>query len=102
MELSRIDRVYAHVTVTAKLADGTAATLTGVDCALLPVRTSPTSTTTWTPASYSGGVATVLIAGPDADPTGALAVPTAGGDLWIRSVDNPEVTTAHVDRITVI
>ena len=42
MDLSRIDRIYAKITVTAKLDDGSPATLTGVDVALLPVRTRRT------------------------------------------------------------
>lgn len=99
--LSRIDRLYREYDVTATLAGGGPATLTGVDVALLPPRTTPTGATTWTPATYASGVATVLLAGPDADTTGALVVPEGGADVWIRVVDTPEVDAEKVERISV-
>lgn len=101
MDLNRIDRKYAKVTVTAALANGDPATLTGVDVALLAPRSTPTAATTWTAATYAAGVATVLLAGPDADPAGALVVPATGADLWIRVVDSPEVDATRVQRIAV-
>lgn len=101
MDLSRIDRIYAKIPITAKLADGTTATIGAVDVALLPPRTTPTGATVWTVATYAAGVATVLLAGPDADPAGALVVPTGGADLWARVVDTPEVDAALVGRVTV-
>lgn len=101
MQLTRIERVTARVTVTAKLADGTPATVTGVSVALLGSGAKPTVGTTWTTATFSAGVATVLLAGPDADPTAALVLPLAGADLWIRDVENPEVTATMVDHISV-
>lgn len=99
--LSRIDRVYRHYDVTAKDADGDIAALPGVDVALLPPRTTPTAATLWTSATYAAGVATVLLAGPDADPASALVVPQAGVDLWLRVADNPEVMARRVERVTV-
>jgi hypothetical protein len=99
---SSIDRKYAHFPVTATLADGSAATISGVDVALLPYRTGPDASTTWTPAVYANGIATVLLAGPDADPTGALALPTGGASVWARVVDNPEVDAAMVGSISII
>lgn len=99
--LSRIDRLYRDYDVTATLRSGGPATLTGVDVALLPPRATPTVTTQWTAATYADGVATVLLAGPDATPTGALVVPSAGADLWIRVSDSPEVDASKVERITV-
>lgn len=101
MNLGRIDRLYVDVVVTATAKDGTPQTLTGVDVALLAPRATPTAATTWTAATYAGGVASLLLAGPDADPTGALVVPATGADLWLRVVDNPETITALVGRITV-
>lgn len=101
LTLSRIDRLYRDYDVTATLRNGNPATLTGVDIALLTPRATPTATTTWTAATYSAGVATVLLAGPDADPTGAVVVPTAGADLWVRVADTPEVDAERVERITV-
>lgn len=101
LTLSRIDRIYRTYDVTATLAGGGPATLTGVDVAVLLPRTTPTASTTWTAATYAAGVATVLLAGPDADPTGALVIPAAGADLWIRVVDTPEVDAEYVERIGV-
>lgn len=101
MILNRIDRQYVDIPVTATLRNGAPATLTGVDVALLPRRVSPTAATTWIPAAYANGTATVLLAGPDADPAGALPVPLVGAELWIRVTDNPEVDAARVERIIV-
>lgn len=101
MDLTRISRKYVHVTLDAKLANGTPATLAGVDIALLPVHEYPTSTTTWTPSAYADGQAVVLLAGPDADPVGALVVPANGADLWARITDSPEVDAARIERIVV-
>ncbi|MGZ4617194.1 MAG: hypothetical protein ACXV3F_00390 [Frankiaceae bacterium] len=101
VNLSRIDRKYADYPITVTLRDGTTVTPAGVDVALLPPRTGPTSSTTWTAAQFTAGTATVLLAGPDADPTGALAVPVGGGDLWFRITDSPEVEAVKADRITV-
>lgn len=101
VQISRIDRLYRYYDVTATLPNGSPATLTGVTVALLPPRTRPTGATTWTAATYAAGVATVLLAGPDADPTGAVVVPSGGADLWIKVVDTPEVDAERVERITV-
>jgi hypothetical protein len=101
LTMSRIDRLRRSYDVTAVLPDGATATLTAVDVALLLPRTTPTAATTWTAASYTAGVATVLLAGPDADPTDALTVPTGGVDLWMRVVDVPEVDAERIERITV-
>jgi hypothetical protein len=102
VELSRIDRQYVDIDVAATLADGTPATLAGIDVALLPPRVSPTATTTWAPAAYASGTATVLLAGPDASSTDALVVPLGGADLWLRAVDNPEVTARRITRVSVV
>lgn len=101
LTLSRIDRLYRDYTVTATLRTGGAAVLTGVQVALLTPRAAPTAATVWTAATYAAGVATVLLAGPDADPTGAIPVPAGGADLWIRVTDTPEVDAQRVERITV-
>lgn len=101
LTISRIDRLYRDYTVTATEKDGTPAVLTGVDVALLTPRTSPTAATTWTAADYADGVATVLLEGPDATPSGGLAVPSGGADLWIRIADSPEVDAERVERISV-
>ena len=101
LTLSRIDRLIREYTVSAVLPDGADANIDGVGIALLPPRTTPTGATTWTPASYAAGVATVLLAGPDAAADGALTVPAAGADVWLRVTDNPEQQAVRVERLTV-
>lgn len=101
MDLSRVGRLYGHITVAATLYDGAPATVTAVDVALLPVGTTPATTTTWTPTAYSFGEAVVLIAGPDADPTGAVVAPDTR-EVWARVVDpGGEVVIGKVGRVTV-
>jgi hypothetical protein len=102
MELPRSARLNVNIPVTATDAAGDPQVLTGIDVALLPPRTTPTSATTWTAATYAAGFATVLLAGPDADDTDALAVPVAGADLWVRVVDNPEVVVVRAGRVAVV
>lgn len=99
--MSRIDLLIRDYTVAATLRDGTTATLTGVDVALLPPRAKPTAATTWTPTTYAAGVATVLLAGPDASAPGALVVPAGGADVWLRVTDATEVDSERVERIDV-
>lgn len=99
--LSRVDRVYRKYTVAATDADGAPAAIGGVDVALLPPRTSPTAATGWAAAEADGDQWRVLLAGPDADPTGALVVPAAGADVWLRVTDSPEVDAKRVERITI-
>jgi uncharacterized Zn-binding protein involved in type VI secretion len=101
VEISHITRKYVDIAVKATTRDGKPAILTGVDAAVLPLSGTPDAATTWTPATYAAGVATVLIAGPAAAAAGALAVPDGGGDLWLRVTDTPEVDAARVQRITV-
>lgn len=101
LTISRIDRVYRDYEVSTTLRDGTAATPSGVDIALLPPGNTPNGTTTWTATTYSAGVATVLYAGPDASPSGALVVPAGGADVYLRVSDTPEVDAEKVERINV-
>jgi hypothetical protein len=102
VELNSIDRQYVDITVTATLRDGSPAVLNGVDMTLLPPNRRPTAATVWTPASYDGITATVLLAGPEADPVeGALVVPVGGADLWIRVTDTPEVDAAKIERVAI-
>jgi hypothetical protein len=101
MNLGRIERRYAQFPVTVTLADGTPVQPAGVDVALLAPNGTPTADTAWTAATFTDGAARVLLAGPDAPLEDALTVPAAGGDLWARVVDTPEVDTARVERVTV-
>lgn len=97
---TRITKKYIRIPVTAVLATGAVATLAGLDVAMLPTGGTVTSATTWTAATWASGVGTILLAGPDADPTGALAVPTGGGDLYGRVTDSPEVDAVLLARIS--
>jgi hypothetical protein len=99
--LSPLDKVYVKIPVTAKLADGSTATITGVDVAVVPRRSEISAATTWTASSYANGTATVLVAGPAADPTGALPIPATGADVWIRVTDSPEVQAVQVGSVLV-
>lgn len=101
MQLSPVDKVYISIPVTATLLDGSPATLTGVDVAVLPPRTPPDDTTTWMASTYAGGAATVLVAGPDADPAGALVLPVEGGAIWIRVTDSPEVQAVKAGSVVI-
>jgi hypothetical protein len=102
LEGTRLARLLVEFEVAAVLLDGTATTVTGVDVAMLPWRATPTGATLWTPAAYDAGVASILAAWPDADPTGAIQVPATGGGLWGRVIDVPEVLVALIARFVVI
>lgn len=102
MEITPITRRLVDLPVTGVGRDGTPATIAGVDVALLSDRGAPTAITEWMPTTYEGGVATFLLVGPDADPTGALVVPRRGAHLWLRVVGNPEVDAVRVEKITIL
>lgn len=46
---------------------------------------------TWHPATVVDGASAWLVAGPLADPTGAVAVLQESVTPWPRAVDNPEI-----------
>jgi len=101
LELNRVDRIARTYTLSSlAIGGGGPVTPTAVEVALLPPRTSPSRDTTWTTVTYAAGAVTVLLAGPDADPTGAVVVP-ASADLWMRVTYAPEVDAVKVERITV-
>jgi hypothetical protein len=101
--LPRVAAKFADITVTATLANGGAATVTGVSVAIVPPGAKPTASTVWVAARWVAPVAQVLLIGPLCTPTSppsySLTVPAIGGDLWARVVDNPEVDAALVDHI---
>jgi hypothetical protein len=100
VDLTRITRKYAHIDLTVTLANGTPAAVTGVDVAFLDPQAKPTGATEWTPAEPAGDGYRVLLAGPDADPAGAVVITDAVA-LWARVTDTPEVDVVKLDRITV-
>lgn len=101
--LPKVAAVFADITVTAKLANGSAATVTGIDVAIVAPGAKPTTTTAWVAANWAAPLAQVLLVGSLATPVGAppyrLNVPDVGGDLWARIVDNPEQVAALVAHI---
>lgn len=102
LTISRIDRIVRSYNVVATLGTGVPDVISGIEVALLPPRVAPDINTAWTAAQYASGTATVLYAGPDADETGAIVVPTGGADVWMRVIDSPEVQAVKVERITVL
>jgi hypothetical protein len=101
VDLPRIGKKYVHIPATATLADGSPATLTGMDVAFLEPEEKPVGATVWEAADYADGEGVILVAGPDADPTGALQVLSKEVDVWIRITDSPEVDAKKVGRITI-
>jgi hypothetical protein len=102
LTITPITRVNYPIDIAEVLGPDMPAVIAGVDVALVEPRSAPSGTTTWVASTYATGTATVLVAGYDADPTGALVVPAGqGADLWIRVVDNPEVTATRVMRVIV-
>lgn len=101
MNISPIDRVYAHIAITATDSTGATVSLTSVDVAALPFRADPTAATSWVAAPVTNGAAQVLVAGPAADPSGAIPIPVSGARLWMRVTSNPEVQAVPLDFVSV-
>jgi hypothetical protein len=81
VHLSRIDRKYANLTVTATDEDDLPVTLTAVDVALIPPRSTPTGATTWTPQpprAASGGCSSPDPTPPRPAPSSSPAPRTCG------------------------
>lgn len=104
LTLSRIDRVERIYDLGTVLAGQSVevADIAGVEVALLTPRTSPDVNTVWTAVTFATPNATVLLAGPDADDTGAVVVPSGGADLWMRVGGAPEVQAVKVERVVVL
>jgi hypothetical protein len=100
MNLTRITRQAREVKVAGELPEVDLAALDSVDVALTAPRAAPDALTPWTPVEHADGIATVLLAGPDASADGALVVP-AEADLWVRALAGDEVLVGLVERITV-
>ena len=100
--LSRVDRlIRTYDLSTIPIGGNGTATPSDVQVALLPPRSGPSAATVWTTATYAAGIVTVLLAGPDASPTGALVVPAAA-ELWMKVTDASEVDAVKVERIEVL
>jgi hypothetical protein len=101
MKLSPVDRIPARVPLAATLPDGTPATLTDVALAVLPAYAKPRAGTTWQAVALVDGAAPLMLAGPEADPIGALVVPAGGGTLFVRVIDGDVVQVRKVAALTV-
>jgi hypothetical protein len=99
LTLGLLDRQHWAIDVAA-LYGSLPAGATSYNVTLVAPRTVPTSASTWTPTTYASGTATILLAGPQADPTGALVV-TGSGDLWILPVGGTDVREMKVGRVFV-
>jgi hypothetical protein len=97
--LGLLDRQHWAIDVAA-LYGSLPAGATGYSVTLVPKRSVPTSGNTWTATTYANGIATILLAGPNADSTGALVV-TGDADLWILPVGGTDAREVKVGRITV-
>lgn len=102
MEFSRIDRRPVTITVTAINPDGTPATLDAIDVALLAPAASPTQGTAWKTTNFANGALEVLVAGPNADPDGALVIPTRGGRFWIKDPAADSTQAVPAGRVSLI
>lgn len=96
--LSRIDKIAETIPPPASIAMG--APISGVQVALLPVRTGPTAATVWATPPFANGQATVTYAGAEADSSGATLVVTGDADLWMLALGAPYQQAVKVKRIT--
>lgn len=99
--LSRVDRVPRKYAVTAVDEDGAPVVLTSVDFAVIPPRAAVTQSTAWATVPVIDGAATVMLAGYEATPDGALIIPAGGADLHRRWTEGDFVDTEPVERISV-
>jgi hypothetical protein len=103
MEITPLTRKIVHIDLKATLAGGEEVRdLTGVLVALVPHRQDVGASTEWIAANFDAASqeATILVVGFEADPAGAIVVPSAGADLYARVVDTPEDDPALIERIT--
>ena len=83
------------------MVDGVAVDIADLTAALVPIRTQPTGTTTWiTPTAATDGTPQILVAGVDADATGAVVV-TTDMDLWGKVTKTGTTVAAKLARINV-
>ena len=103
MELTPLTRKIIHIDLKATLATGQAVTITTpAQVALVPHRADVKASTVWTNVENWDATAltgTALLAGYEADASGAIVVPSAGADLYARIKDTPEDDPAFIERI---
>jgi hypothetical protein len=100
LELSRLDRVQRSYPL-APLFPSLAGPFTAASIALIPPRSTPNGATVWATTGVTGGAATPLLAGPDADSSGAVVV-TGSADLWVKTTVGSETDAVKVERITLL
>lgn len=100
--LSRIDRIEREYDVTALLPDGTPASVSALDFAVVPYRARVDANTAWQTFPVSSGTVVITFAAPDADDlTNALLAPAGIGELWVREVDGQLTQATRVESIMV-
>lgn len=101
IHMTRIDRVPVTVTVTATNADGSAGTVTGLDVAAVPTSGGPDASTKWRATTFATGTGSFTLSGPDADPTGAVAIPAAGAALYVRDTGADHTQATLAGRVSI-
>ena len=101
MQLFRPERKDAWVDVDVKNPDGSDAQISAVDLCILPQGQTPTEDTDWTAGVYQNGGVPFILAGPDADPTGALWVQAIRSNLWVKTSYSGRVDIARATPIFV-
>lgn len=96
------DRIDVEFPLSGKNANGTAATLTTVQLAVLPVDAKPSKRTTWRAVTYTGGTVKFIAAGVDADATDAFVVRQPGGDAYARVIGASRSQAVKVGRIPAV
>lgn len=102
LEMYRTDRIERDYTVTVTDKFGAPVTVTTVQVALLPHRTTPTAATTWASKTVTAGVTTLTYAAPDVTPIAGDLLPAAGlNDLFFRDVNASFTDATLIEVVTV-
>lgn len=101
MNLTPISKRTIEITITAIGRDGDPIEVSTVYVARLETRAKPDEGTVWVSASVTNNMTLVTLAGPDADPDGAVVFPSGGSELWLKIVDGIEVEAFKVGRVQV-
>lgn len=102
LEMYRTDRVERDYTVTVTDKFGAPVTVTSVQVAILPHRTTPAAATTWAAKTVTAGVVTLIYAAPDATPVAGDLLPAAGlSDVFFRDVNATFTDATLIEVVTV-